>query len=1290
MSGRDLQWSELDVPIGGLNESTDRRLLQPGELSSIYNCEYSSKDGSVSKRPGTSLVCSPPLGSDGVTEIGLSRLAVHDVNNQLIGIDLVGNFETSCGVYSIPADSAVRPKYCGTATPFLSRRYPLGSDLQSDIITDSAYVATSGSFGYRVYGFVHQQSHRCIIRIDQVLKGSSGTAEVSEVYSTILEELVSFTGSGDYFWVRCAPCLDEYVLVAFGRADGEIQGIVVDLSGAVPTTLGGLGSLTTIVTADATTLPTNIQYFDLCESTTTSDLFDVPNWLLAYRSTADDMKLMRIAGPLITTIWDVNVDTTAYPLGMSVLENAGIVWTNYFAPSGTTGSWTFGANATEDGAILTSPTIWFSNTGMDNIAGQCSAIAYANSTSEVMLFHSQQAGNTLLSSTPRMVSMANTTSWARVDTIGNVGVIGRKYGIRLWSKPWLDQVHKKWLAWCGALSNSSYTTGASLSDSGVPNPQNTGVLMRFAEDITIAPETEVRGLGQVVASTGGYTLAQAYDSGYAYGGAHLSAPTPQSVTYPLRQMSSETEQGRLGRRTVLHYRFLPTESRMAPYEMVVRDNEDSTFPDGYGRCQSTRCGGSVYLTGGVLTQWTGSRVVENNYVKAPWIAASLEAGDVWLGNFTKWGGQHLYLQAVWESVLDSGERVRSATSEVLDILLDGTVDVTAPAVDITVYVDTPSLRTMTYDYNPSSGVGVDLEISPQTIVTIYGSTEPNGQVLHRFFSFGPIDSSGDAPWEPFISHPDEIGPLSFIINGITSPYAYSAVGTDGIVTPMDSYEVIYNDSGELDNDFVWGGCTCQTVHKERLWVGGNGDEPDVVWYSKERVDGRVMEFSLGQQVRLPGKKVVALASLDDAMIALCENGIYAIYGDGPNATGDSASGTFTVVPISTAFGCTSPLVTVTPAGVIFQSVSGLALLDRGRSVKQISNVNVSSSSFGPPIAAVVAQDSPQSRILYHAGPLVFGEGNALRTRALVYDWEVQRWAIWEYNHDQASVVDQKVYNGYMYVLTSDGKVHIEFDTAGSDSGEPFSQTVQFGWISFGRLSGYKRLHRMGLLLQPNAWADFSVAPENMPFGLRATIDYKWAEVGSSSDHVWSSYALGQTLPTDGITSLSVHMGRTSPSVRLSLSEETPVNRITGTDTAATVSTVGANVLRIRFADDSTYYELTITSGAARTKAQVAADLNTELAEQSLDTLVRAYVSGSNQIVLENTWTSGEVTESPYLEVDNVGNGSTLNTPLGFDVSGEVGVPTVSASSQSGFILQGLSFEVGHAKGLGRWPAAQSR
>lgn len=1277
MTGADLQWSEIDVGVLGLNERVDPRVLPPGQLQSLVNCEFSSADGSVHKRPGTTQTSVSPINSINF-ELGMQKLVTHAPQNQLLGVDLIGDAFTSPSIYSVPdalavGSGATRPIFCGSALPYLTRRQPITSDLQSSIICDSAYVATTTAYGFRVYGLLFQEGNQIRVRVDQVVKG-----DVNDRGVTVYENTVTSGSASPLFWVRCAAHSDRYVAVVFGYINGDIKGVVVDCSPTPPLTLTPtITGIQTVVTAKATPGGySEIHYFDLCEVTDAT-----VGWLLTYRSTADAVRVRRINSTL-GGVWDAVVKAAADPCGLSVYENGGTYWSNFWDPnSGGVGvpGWRFAAGDSLTGSLVLAHTEWCNSTDAGaSLSGsyRVSAICRDSAGTGVMLFHSMQRSGF----STHMPNTADTTRWRSANTSGVVGSLSQKFGIRLWSKPWIDRMEDKYLAWCGTVSNLRWDApvSASATQGGVGDLAFTGVLMRFTR--ANSPIESRRCTAHMVGTTGGLTLSQAYNFSGTTGTLIPNAPPPQSISHPTSLITQSGVEPQ-GRCCALNYRFLPTETRSVPWDMTVRDNADNLFLDSYGRYQSVGFGGSTYMSGGMLTQWDGNVALENGFIKGPWIGAKMTTGGAaWATNYKKWAEQHLFLQAVWETVLSNGEIVRSATSEVLDIQLNGSFDVTPPDCSIDVFVEP---HTLTARAAGLAATGND-EKPPRTIVTLYGSSEPNGQVLHKFFRFDTQAVVGSDLWANFVSSVDATDPIQFTINGTNAPYGASAPNSDGLIADLDRNEVIYNDGGELDNDLPWGGCTSLTVHKDRLWVSGSGDDPETVWYSKERVDGRPAEFSAGQTVKVPGVKVHAIASLDDALCVFCEEGIFAIYGDGPNATGDPGSGSFSVIPVPNSVGCASPIVCVTPQGIFFQSRSRLAFLDRARAVHMVDEVQTTTAGpINVLIGSFVPPTSPQARLIYS-----FAEGQSYMP---VYDWDAQKWSLWRHQYGGFPVLDAKHLNGYVYLLSSNGRVHTEFSNIGGDSGTAFRQSIQWGWLSAARPQGYKRWHKMGILGQPATWADFSAAPNTFPFGLKLTLDYGYAESGFASGEIrWSSYELGQTLPKDGINLLRMHISKKTPAVRVALVEEGPILQIEGDDTSSLISTSGATTLRVKIQQSASFTNLTVTSGLLRSKSQVAADLTTAIAAQGWADYLRVYVGSSNKLVLETTKEASDVGLGSYLAVDSVANGSTLNSRVGFNTAGEVGIPTVPVINQAGFKLQGLNFEVGQARGAVRLPPNQSR
>ncbi len=100
--------------------------------------------------------------------------------------------------------------------------------------------------------------------------------------------------------------------------------------------------------------------------------------------------------------------------------------------------------------------------------------------------------------------------------------------------------------------------------------------------------------------------------------------------------------------------------------------------------------------------------------------------------------------------------------------------------------------------------------------------------------------------------------------------------------------------------------------------------------------------------------------------------------------------------------------------------------------------------------------------------------------------------------------------------------------------------------------------------------------------------------------------------------------------------------IVGTNTLVNADTSVNSTLRVREDPGNPFTSISVTSGPTVPKTTVKDDLNTQFAFNGLS--LTASVVGVNQIQI--------VGNGGYVEVDSVGNGSTLNTAVGFSSAGQ--------------------------------------
>lgn len=112
--------------------------------------------------------------------------------------------------------------------------------------------------------------------------------------------------------------------------------------------------------------------------------------------------------------------------------------------------------------------------------------------------------------------------------------------------------------------------------------------------------------------------------------------------------------------------------------------------------------------------------------------------------------------------------------------------------------------------------------------------------------------------------------------------------------------------------------------------------------------------------------------------------------------------------------------------------------------------------------------------------------------------------------------------------------------------------------------------------------------------------------------------------------------------------------LTGTDTASAVNTSSNKTLRVRVSAASAYTAITVTSGASTAKTQIVNDLNAAFITNGIPAYASLSNTTANALVVS--------TNTQYLDIDSVANGSNLNTAVGYPSGGQVVTGAVSANA----------------------------
>lgn len=458
-------------------------------------------------------------------------------------------------------------------------------------------------------------------------------------------------------------------------------------------------------------------------------------------------------------------------------------------------------------------------------------------------------------------------------------------------------------------------------------------------------------------------------------------------------------------------------SRNVALEFLTGSFEVETTFD--GSLQNVEFGGSTYIAGGVLYQWDGARCFESGFAQRPSIRGTVSAGAAtWDSAPFATPGSTPVVQyyAVYEAVDNTGARHRSMLSNSYQATLSAATD----EVDLEIEPLTISRR------HWADGTR---QTFPRVVCSIYRSATPgdvNNLVRLKLFTATPGALEND---------PTSLTALTYTDTG----------------TSTSGHELLYTVGGQLENalappsDFLF-------VHRDRLWLIDSA-QPDTCRVSKTFVRGEPAQFSVGLDVMVPGELLTGGGSLDSAAILLTETGIHKVFGDGPDDTGNPATGSWSVEPIVTDMGCRQPRsVITTPFGVIFRSDRGFYLLDRGYTLQFIgADVQELTDDFPTVLSATMVASENHVRFLCSGAD---GE------RVLVFDYAEKKWLEWNYSGTGKTLVDAAHDGSSYHLLASDGAWLTETPGTYADMGTWYGMQVRTGWLPFSHLHGRKRFRRM--------------------------------------------------------------------------------------------------------------------------------------------------------------------------------------------------------------------------------------
>lgn len=457
------------------------------------------------------------------------------------------------------------------------------------------------------------------------------------------------------------------------------------------------------------------------------------------------------------------------------------------------------------------------------------------------------------------------------------------------------------------------------------------------------------------------------------------------------------------------------------YDQKSRRNGLSVvkYADTINDVQASSYGGVAYMSGGAPGHYDGVTYQENNFINPPHVLQCLNTAS---GSLT---ASSSYRYGIVATQYDAkGNIYRSAPSY-------GTVTLGSGGSACNVFY---SHDTVTYRTNSS------LSSAPSVIaVEVYRSRANTSDPL-------------------YLVNTELVTVTSGIRNDPNTAYNFynDTVGDDFIATQR----ILYTSGGQFAN--VQPPCArLICVHRGRLWLAGTPDG-NQLWPSKKIVTGEGPGFCDQFVFAIDGGgPITALASMDDKLIIFKADGIWYITGDGPADNGANNDWS-EPVRVQSTVGSVTPYTATTDLGVVFQSRSGISLIDRSLRVSPFFGAPVEDYMSGKTITgAVSVPGSTEVRMPLQGG----GE---VRLDYRTGDWFTANSNL--FSNVSSAVVWQNTYT----VLEYSGNVFTENTSNSTDNGSFVTSTIEFAPVSAAGTIGYIDIRKISVLLDKSTNANSQV------------------------------------------------------------------------------------------------------------------------------------------------------------------------------------------------------------------------
>ncbi len=418
------------------------------------------------------------------------------------------------------------------------------------------------------------------------------------------------------------------------------------------------------------------------------------------------------------------------------------------------------------------------------------------------------------------------------------------------------------------------------------------------------------------------------------------------------------------------------------------------------RLTTSEIAGNLHLSGGYLSQYDGSQLVENNFHIYPenvTSSISYAGGNVTVGTY--------YYQATYEWQDNNGNPYRSAPSIPLAVV--------TTSASATITLNVPTLRLTSKTQNPVKIVLYRWSALQQSYYQITSITQP---VLNTKLA-------------DFVQVTDALNDNQIIGNNLL--YTTGGVVEDDGPHPSKAL-------AQFDT---------------RLW-SIDAEDQNVERYSKQVLESTPVEMSdlfslyISPNTGAQGSTgpMTCHFPMDDKLIQFKENAIYYINGAGPDNTGANSQYSQPIFVTGTV-GCSNQnSIVLIPNGLMFQSDKGIWLLGRDLSTQYIGK-DVENYNSQTVTSAVVVPGTNQVRFQLSSGVI------------LMFDYFTGQWGTFS----GASSISSCLYQDRHTLIDKYGRVFQETPGTYLDGSNPTLLSFETGWISPAGLQGYVRAYRLYLL-----------------------------------------------------------------------------------------------------------------------------------------------------------------------------------------------------------------------------------